>query len=638
MTTRRDFIRLTTIGGLALAGNTSTFGHPFASCEPINDLSSLSTGLLETWTNALLRLQITDKSDTVDYGGISCLACGRVHGRVGDAIYPMLYMADHTQESKYVDSAVLLYRWIERNVSQSDGSWLNDPVKGAWKGITVFTVIALAETLKNHGSKLDDAFKNEIRNRLKKGGDFIFNNFSVNYGNINYPINAAYGLSLLGELLDRKEFTEKGKMFAHEALGFISRSDGLLTGEGGPFGKPSAKGCYSVDLGYNVEESLPALVLYAKLTNDQEVMEALTHLLNSHMEFMLPDGAWDNSWGTRNFKWTYWGSRTSDGCQPAYALMAGHDPRFYKVALKNTELLHASTNNGLLYGGPHYVSHKVSPCMHHTLCHAKALATILDHGFTIPKISMNKVFLPRETVYGERFFADIQTHLISVGKFRATVTGYDREYKMKNGHATGGALTMLWHENAGVLLCGSMNEYVLEEAGNMQPDNDPHSMSLTPRIELLKDGHLFMNISDLKANVEVNKDEGQLKVVTHSKLVDKDQNAPASGEINCRTIYTFMRNKAILEFNFDHPGIIESIQVIVPVISKLTEKIDFKSDQLLYIQKDHSMVKISSSCNMVVLPSTAGRIFNFVPGLEAIPLTFNQPKCRIEIEVFELVK
>jgi hypothetical protein len=31
--------------------------------------------------------------------------------------------------------------------------------------------------------------------------------------------------------------------------------------------------------------------------------------MDTHLEFMLHDGAWDNSWGTRNFKWTYWGNR-----------------------------------------------------------------------------------------------------------------------------------------------------------------------------------------------------------------------------------------------------------------------------------------------------------------------------------------
>ena len=44
--------------------------------------------------------------------------------------------------------------------------------------------------------------------------------------------------------------------------------------------------------------------------------------METHLEFMLPDGAWDNSWGTRSFKWTYWGGRTSDGFMGGYYLMA----------------------------------------------------------------------------------------------------------------------------------------------------------------------------------------------------------------------------------------------------------------------------------------------------------------------------
>jgi hypothetical protein len=631
MTTRRNFLRLTAIGAAVLAKSEIAFCNAYTSLEPTDELSLLSRELLDTWTNALLQLQIADKPGTVDFGGLMCPACGRVHGRVGDTIYPMLYMADKTQKSKYLDSAVQLYRWMEKNVSQPDGSWINDPNDYSWKGITVFTAIALAETLKNHGPMLDNSFKNEIEARLKKAGDYIYTNFSINYGNINYPISASYGLTLLGELLDKKEFIEKGRSFAHEALSFFSKNDRFLTGEGGPYNKASAKGCYSVDLGYNVEESLPAFVLYGKLTNDTEVLDAVTTSLQTHMEFMLPDGAWDNSWGTRNFKWTYWGSRTTDGCQPAYALMADRDARFYKVALKSTELLKACTNNGLLYGGPHYLSHKVLPCVHHTFCHVKALTTILEHG--IPNPEQGKVVLPREKVYGSRFFQDIQTYLISKGRFRATVTGYDREYTMKNGHATGGALTLLWHEKTGPLFSASMNEYQLKEIGNMQPDNDVHSMSLTPRIELLTDGKLYMNISDLMATMEVKEEGNRLIIRTTSKLVDKDQGSPSSGEVKCQTIYIFQENKIILEFNFYKNTAGNSIRVVFPVISMSSEKIEILSDRLINIHKDNSVVKISSDCSISLLPTSAGRIFNFVPGLEAIPLVVYQPESRIEIEV-----
>ena len=38
----------------------------------------------------------------------------------------------------------------------------------------------------------------------------------------------------------------------------------------------------------------------------------------SHLAFLLPDGGLDNSMGSRSCKWTYWGSRTSDGCLAAF--------------------------------------------------------------------------------------------------------------------------------------------------------------------------------------------------------------------------------------------------------------------------------------------------------------------------------
>ena len=630
MTTRRNFIRLTVLGSAVLAGGACN--ELFASLSTHDKLSTLSNELLETWVNALLPLQITDQSNTDNFGGIWCPACKRVHGRVADAIYPLMFMADKKHERKYVDSAILLYRWMEKNVNQPDGAWLNDAEKNSWKGITVFTSIALAETLINHGSLLDNGFKNEIEERLKKAGDFIYNNFSMGYGNINYPINASYALSLLGNLLGVKAFSEKGRYFAHEALGFFSKNDRFLHGEGGPFDRPSAKGCYSVDLGYNVEESLPALVLYGKLTNDQDVLDAIVPVLQTHMEFMLPDGAWDNSWGTRNFKWTYWGSRTTDGCQPAYMLMADRDPRFYKVALKSTELLKAITHKGILYGGPHYVSHEVLPCVHHTFCHAKSLATILDHGIHPPKVDLEKLILPREKVYGSRFYQDIQTSLISVGKFRATITAYDREYTMKNGHASGGALTLLWHEKTGPILSASMNEYQMKEAGNMQPDNDPLSMPLTPRIEMLKDGR-FMNICDLTATMEI-KEVGKETVVTsHLRLVDQDQVFPASGEIKCQTVYTFLEDKVILEFSIEQTNMSDLIRVVFPIISKSTEKVDVLSSRHIQVQKENGMVKITSDSDIEFLPTTGNRIFNFVPGFEAIPLAISKDNCRIEIEV-----
>lgn len=621
------------MGSAALISLPVLENFAFTSYESTPDLYELSTRLLQTWAQTLIQLQVTDQSKE-EYGGIICPTYKIVHGRIADTIYPFFHLAHKTDDSKYTDASIRLYRWMEKHVSQEDGSWLNEPVKDSWKGTTIFSIIALAETIKNHGAIMDSSFKEEVTNRLNKAGEFVYATFNIDYGNINYPIAASYGLSLLGEILDSTKFKAKGKELAHQALQFITPKDNLIFGEGDPYYERSRKGCLSVDLGYNVEESLPSLVLYGLLTKDEEVLQPVIESMRAHMEFMLPDGGWDNSWGTRNYKWTYWGSRTSDGCQPAYALLADRDPRFYKVALRNTQLLEQSTKEGLLYGGPHYVTHRVPPSVHHTFCHIKALATILDHGHPV-KTDVHKIMLPRENAYGSKFFSDIQTWLIAKGKFKATITAYDREYKKtRNGHATGGALTMLWHEKVGVILCGSMNEYQLFEAGNMQPDNDPLSMPLTPRIEMRSGETVYMNICDLNASMELKGSPGKIVIETKSKLVDWAQNNPPSGEINCRVNYTFTDKTVGIHFHYDNIHN-EPISTIVPVISSSAEKTKDISVNQIHIQKGKSTLKIVSTSRITQLTTSGVRIFNFVPGLEALPLGFEQNDTHIEMEIME---
>ncbi len=637
MFSRRKFIKTTAMSGTGLLAGL----HGIASLnwpQPAisNELYTLSDQLVRLWGQTLLNLQVTDAARTVEYGGILCPTYKIVHGRVGDTIYPFLHLAAKTKDVRYVDGAKQLYRWMERTVSQEDGSWLNEPVKGAWKGTTIFSIIALCDALHYHGGLLDETFKQELRTRLKKAGDYVYNTFTIDYGNINYPITASYGLTLLGEILDHHPYKVKGRELAHQALSFFTKKDSLLFGEGDPYYRASPKGCFSVDLGYNVEESLPSLVMYGLLTKDEEVLQVVTRSLQAHMEFMLPDGGWDNSWGTRNYKWTYWGSRTSDGCQPAYALLAGRDPRFYRVALKNTQLLQQCTYDGLLYGGLHYKSHKVPPSVHHTFCHIKALTTILDREPAQPPAAGQKIILPREETHDSRFFPDIQTWLISKGSYRATITGYDREYKKtKNGHATGGVLSMLWHEAAGPLLTASMNEYQLYEAGNMQVDNDPLSICLTPRIEVKLGNTWYSNSCDLQAQMKEKTTDDMTVVTTWSRLVDGSQQSPATGEVQCMVYYMFMPNKIKIIFTYKGNVPKGSVRVVFPLISPTGENVQFINKRTITIDKPGAVVKLRANKPIQQLPTTGGRVFNFVPGLEAIPLVMEGKVIKLELEVLK---
>lgn len=84
---------------------------------------------------------------------------------------------------------------------------------------------------------------------------------------------------------------------------------------------------------------MPNLAYYALMVNDRELLSIVERSMNTHLEFMLPDGAWDNSWGTRSFKWTYWGGRTSDGFMGGYYAMAAHHPEYLEAIRRNMQLL-----------------------------------------------------------------------------------------------------------------------------------------------------------------------------------------------------------------------------------------------------------------------------------------------------------
>lgn len=624
---RRSFIKASTLSAAALAGNFP--GKALSFFNNYGELQSLSLQLATQWAKALLQLQVTD-SASPHYGALVYPPEEKIHGRIGDTFYPFLYFAHRNNDKRFLDAAILLYRWMERTVSQDDGSWLNEPVKNSWKGTTVFTSIALGEALTYHGQILEPRFRDEIKDRLRRSGDYILKNFTIDYGNINYPVAGSWCLTLLGNLLDNDQYKTRGKELAHAALKYFSKKDHFLYGEGTPKDTPSPKGCFSIDLGYNVEESLPSLVQYAKLTGDQEVLQAAIKSMRTHLEFMLPDGGWDNSWGTRNYKWTYWGSRTSDGCQPAYALLADKDPAFYQAALKNTGLLLACTHNGILHGGLHYASHDVPVSLHHTFCHLKALVTILDHH--IPAPTASHVQLPREKEYGSRFFSDIQTILVAKGKFRATITAYDRDYKeFTGGHATGGALSLLWHEQAGLIFSASMNEYQLIESGNMQKDTDPFSRPLTPRMELKQDGIVYSNIQDSTAIMKESKKGNDLTIETEAKLVNNKQQSPAAGIIKCTIKYHFTGEKLVIHFSHDNSDAGNPIQIILPVISPSTEEI-IPGARLITFNRQPQSLTLRADKDFSTLPvGVTGRIFNFVPGLEALPLCIEGGNAVVEI-------
>ncbi len=628
---RREFLKTAGMGSILLAAAPALSGQTRPHTFYSNDLLlNHSYELLKKWCDTLIIYQVTDKNQKGIYGGLMCPSCARIHGRCADAVYPLLYLSKSTGDKRYLKSAMLLFDWMEENVSLHNGAWMNDVNVSSWTGITVFTSISIAESLYHHGDLLDKETYERWSRRLRKAAEFIHTTFNIHTSNINYPITASYALTLLGDLFNNEDYRTHGRQLAHQGLDYISHNNKLLFGERGKgTDERSPKGCLPVDLGYNVEESLPALVLYGLHTKDTIVLKAVEESLAAHMEFMLPDGAWDNSWGTRNFKWTYWGSRTSDGCQAGYGLLSDKDPRFYKAAYQNLELLEKCTNDGLLYGGPHYYSHDVLPCIHHTFCHVKPLASILDRGLPISYETISEELrLPREIEYGVKEIKDVGTWLVSNKYWKATITGYDKEYTFKNGHPSGGALSMLWHEKLGPVLSASMNRYQMAEPTNMQRNIDPNYMPLTARLQTV-DGK-YMSISDLKARISYKEVNDEIEFTVHSKLVDAEQNSPEEGLVNCKLQYIFSGEslEILVQHDCQNEG---EVHFVLPLVSSSNEGYQLDSETSLSIQKNNGILMIKANKKFKILPTLEGksRVFNHVPGFEAIPLAWKEKNLSI---------
>ena len=373
-----------------------------------------------------------------------------------------------------------------------------------------------------------------------------------------------------------------------------------------------------MDLGYNVEESLNGVVHYALHVGDGPLLDLLTKSLEGHLEFMLPDGGWDNSWGTRQAKWSYWGSRTTDGSQPAYAMLANRNPAFATAAIRTTELLERCTaDNGLLYGGLHYAEHGVPPCIHHTFAHAKPLTALLDGPDEWTALD-DETSLPREVATGVQHFAEIDVWLLSRGPWRATLSTYDFIYKDYCFQGTGGALNVLYHEVVGPLFLASMATYRLVEKFNQQLDPDGEDYALTPLLETTIDGKWYTNLYDLGARMEVADEQTAIISRASVQLLDKEQSPPAFGSVRHEISYRI--SAAEVEVSVQGGSSAARTRLALPLVSPTTDEVKRVDDQTLHLLKPGGTVVVVADGLLGIDDTERERVFNLVPGVQALPL------------------
>ncbi len=452
--------------------------------------------LLKEYCDRLLTFQLK-LDDPAFFGGLICPACGLIHGRIGDAVYPMLTVAEVTGDSRYITAARDLFYWTEKNMKQCDKTVAND-FGNDWRGITVFSAISLAEALHYHGHLLDDQTRRDFEIRLREETDAVSRYLPIIDPAVNYIAALPALLALCHTVLHDESYAEKARLFMNDVYDRLTESK-FFFGEGHPTKAVSEKGCRSVDIGYNFEESIPSVALYARLMKDEKAWGLGREMLWRHLDFILPDGGLDNSFGARMAKWTYWGSRTSDGALTALALYADEAPEFQEAAARCFSILKDCSKDGLLYGGPQYAETGQRPCLHHTFCHAKELAFLVDEHFE-PQPARCQLPADRDGFY--RFYPELSVALTRVGNWRASISGYDYPLPINN-YSTGGAMTLLYHDLYGVIFSASMPRYVIVEPNNMQYPTDRDFMCATPRIEKEIDGRVFTNIYDRAVSLEI---------------------------------------------------------------------------------------------------------------------------------------
>lgn len=554
--------------------------------------------LLKTWADSLISLQVTDSKHKEFYGGIMCPACKLMHGRIGDTMYPLVYLYSVTGDKKYYNAAKLSFTWVINNMQKNKGVFIND-ANSTWYGITSFFNIQLGELLYELKEFIDPEDYKHWYKTYEDTCEFLYSDkFPPKNAVVNYIVATATSMAIAWKLTGKEQYYEKAKKFAKIVLKHFT-DEGFLFGEGKiPTLTSTPKGCYAVDIGYNVEESLPNLAIYLKyIDNDDDIKTIVLKSLKAHLDFLLPDGAWDNSWGARTAKWTYWGSRTSDGSQIAYEYFADYDDAFFEAAHRNFELYKKCTVNGLLAGGLHHNEMNEPVCIHHSFCHLKGIICMAK---TVHKRTAG-IKLPREVFDGIKQYKTMDVSVAKRGEWTATFSCDDYAIKVPEDTPSGGAVTLLYHNKTGVILTGGQNEYELVEPNNMQIPKHYDNVCQLTRIETEKDGERYKNTFDTTAKTEIS-DDG--KTITY-KVQGALKNFKHEEISTCSIIYTLTEESFKISASAD----CENAKLIIPVVTVPGENI--KTDKnTVTIQKENAVVEIEGSKNIDRDLSKDKRIFN----------------------------
>ncbi len=548
--------------------------------------------LLKKWCDTLLSYQVKTVTPYTN-NSLLCPACHVIHGRIADLCFPFTVLWAKTKDEIYLEQADKLIDWSEYNLKNESGLWYND-AGNRWIGTSAFSAMSIGETIYHFGNILPTKYKNKWLSIFIRISDVFMtlDQASSFHPVSNYYCGIAVLLAMAWKLTDKIHYYEKSKHWINTVMNRFDEN-GILYGEGYPMNADD--GSHTIDMGYDLEESLPLLLRYADLTGDYA--DFFRARLRDHLAFLLPDGGIDNSFGSRHNKWTYWGSRTSDGLIEGLALVLD-DPMFTNACEKVLTLYEKCTHNGLL-AIP--MAHEVGEptCLHHTFTHAKALAALV--------CAKNVTITPKEPIPCEaspkvKTYQNGKLVLVSNGSFRATISAAHAGFLPEYAANGGGSLNLLYHKEYGIICAATSASYKPSEPLNQQylrsADNSPCMTA-----QFVVNGK--MGCQDKDVNLAVNETK-----ITASAT-------------DWRATYTINESSVDIELNCQSG--IYNLPIVCKKSSSVTVSDDERSvniDQKLTIKSDTPLIV---DCNK--------RIFNQVGGLLYLPISITvQGKVKLTIK------
>jgi hypothetical protein len=472
--------------------------------------------------DTLLMTQITQTGAT-NYGALVSPSTNPtmnpVHSRAAEAVYPFAVCYEHSQKSEYAQAAILLGDWLV-SIQTAAGYWVEEwPATTGWTGTSADQVISLAGAYPILKPMLTSSQAAAWGAALTRCAGWMLTGFPS--GNINYTPTEAVALVLASRAVatpDPRWLTTAASLIAKTVA--TVNADGFIVGEG----------TGGVDLGYNIAQSIGEIALYGRLTSSAATVTQAATLLKTHLVFMYPGGAIDDSWGTRSFKWILEsGTKTAPGVHLALALLADQDPSFVRAGQLALAFLRGwrDTNGWLVYG-PDAFEHSDSnpPDNYSTFARAQSIATAVELGVATSASPTAPV--PSDTTGWFKYFPTVKTGVVRTDDVMATVTAYGSIASYpRESVVRGGSVSALWfsgYGTTGFLQVSSQAIYTRIEALHFPIEGA--LLPLTPRIETTT-GTYSTNVFDDSATLSLAQATGGTQATATGVL--RDVNGVSAG-------------------------------------------------------------------------------------------------------------